>query len=300
MKSNNFIDENGDAQIINDEFMYHGVNLVTVKDKSNKLEVYEPCYGTKVQTGKYDILFSVNNKLNEIGKDLDEHSYFKESCENEKNYLPEIAFNIIKGNKKIRNILWNKIFSEKIEKLRASVMDKVKKGVAIGIAFAACTCFAPKLAAEGNNIDIQQTEIKHFSNTINYYQKVYQANVIGVNEIVHMLNEDAKEIIHENFPLLKEGTKRYNQKMAAIMKELSTSDFGYNYLNEKFFNGGSRLSVEDSSDDMFEGSFYSGSNVLVTAEANRYIYDVQKGNINPKIENNQIKNQKTIDYVHGI
>ena len=292
-----FIDENGFTKVINDKFSYHGVELVTVKNSDNKLEVFEPAYGVQIQEGQYDILFSTNHKLGEISKDLDERSVFKKSCESENNYLPEIAFNVIKENKSLKNPLFNKSFVEKVENLRQKVMQKVSKGVAIGFAFAVCASFAPKLSAQTFNVSYNQPTIKHIESPADYYKELYGSTIIDLNNIQHMLNEDAKSIIKENYPNLKESSKQYSKVLSSTIKELATSSFGYNYLNDKFMKMGSRLSVEDNTDEMFEASFFSDSNVLVLAEANRYISDVGHGKIEPKLEINQTQSKHKISEI---
>lgn len=188
-----FIDENGNKKLINDTFDYHGVEFVTVRDNRNMLTVYEPAYGVEVKTGKYDQLFSLNNKLDEIAKDIDQRANYKESCEFEKNYLGEIALDVIKNDKHVKNKSFNQKFVEKLETLRKQVLEKSKKGIAIGIAFAACACFAPKLAAQQNNFSISSTTIEHgtlYDNLVGEPKQQAVKDTIDILNIIEQAKAD--------------------------------------------------------------------------------------------------------------
>lgn len=293
----NFIDENGNRKLINDRFDYHGVEFVTVKDERNMLTVYEPAYGVEVKTGKYDQLFSLNNKLDEIAKDIDQRANYKESCEFEKNYLGEIALDVIKNNKQMKNKSFNQKFVEKLEKLRRQVLEKSKKGIAIGVAFAACCCFAPKLAAESNhNISVKSVSIAQYDNPVDYYKDHIALNVIEIKDFQHELNREAKDLIKEYYPNLKESNKKYE----SILRETIV---GLCEDNETLWKYGNSRSMVEDEKNSYSAFYFSDTMTLLTAECVAYKNMVKNREIDPVLEINkqeQIqKKNKSIDSGRG-
>ena len=297
-----FINDNGIKLKINDKFSYHGVDLVTVKNNFNRLEVYEPAYGVKLLTGTYNIKSSENNKTDKIGKDLDALAAYSDKCNHEKNYLPEIAFDIIENNKQVKNKSFNKMFIEKIEQLRSVILDKIKKGMTIGFAFTLCTSFAPKLAADTPITQIKQASVSQY-NPVDFYKEKMARNVIDIETVSHHLNEDAKAYLKERKPYLKETDKRYAAILSETIKDFATSTFAYNYMDQKFGNGYKPFVMMDE-DDSSTVIFYKNTGTLVLSEAQQYVLKIANGEVKPKLELNinSIKQQeinKNNDYGRG-
>lgn len=278
-----FIDENGTKQKVNDRFSYHGVELVTVKNKYNRLEVYEPAYGTRLQAGTYDILFSLNRKVNEIGDDLDLVSTFSDKCREEKNYLPQIAFEVIEKNKQVKNREINRKFVEKVEALRNVIKEKVKKGLAVGFAFVMCASFMPKLAAETPGVQPKYVSMAQYQNPVDYYRENIAKNVIDIKAVKHSLNEDAKAYLRKTQPGLKETNKKYPAALTKTIRDFATSTFAYNYLDQRFGKGEKPFVMMDE-DYGSTVIFYRNTGNLVLPEVQGYVRKVANGSVEPELE----------------
>lgn len=282
---------------------YHGVTLVASPSATadNGFALYEPAYGIRImdEPGKGFFRFNDNAEKKDTEKAvanfLDKESSKLESCQEEGNYLGQVAFDIIANNREVKNKEHNKPFQEKVENLRKNVMEKLKKGVAITVAFAACACFAPKLAAQEGSMSVKTVSIGQYENPVEYYVNHKASNVVTLDDFAHMLNEDAKSLIKESYPKMKESNKNYKPLLEETIKELC-NPMG-NYLFKKF--GNSRLSVEDNTND-YSAFFYSETGTLLSAQASEYRAQVAHGEISPKLEiNTDVSKKKNIDSGRG-
>lgn len=292
-----FIDENGNRKLINDRFDYHGVEFVTVKDERNMLTVYEPAYGVEVKTGKYDQLFSLNRKFNEIADDIDRCSIYKESCEFEKNWLGEIAMDVIKNDKRVKNKRFNQKFVEKLENLRKQVLEKSKKGIAIGIAFAACCCFAPRLSADAVKVSLTHENYYSYENPAERFIKMAD-KIIDVEQLQHDLNVMSKEYIKATNPKMKETSKNYEELLKNTIVRFCAEKEVYKLY------GNNGLSVDDSRNDSYSAMYFKDSNKFMTADCFEYLSKVKYKEIEPVLEVNGTKQEhkkvKTVESVRGL
>lgn len=256
----------------NNVFDYHGVSLVSlpVTEKANAIRVYEPAYGIDVFGN--DMPGSAQSSL------LDAMAKGKESCQYEGNYLGEVAFNIIANDRQVKNPEYNKPFQEKIESMRKNVLAKIRKGVAITVAFAAVACFSPKLSAE-SSLTVKTVGMAQYDNPVVYYAENKASDVVTLEDFSHMLNEDAKSAIRQAYPKMKESDKKYKGLLESTIKTFCDSSSGY--LEKKF--GSSRISVDDNNCD-YAAFFFSDSGVLLSAEAVEYRAKVNRGTVSPDLE----------------
>lgn len=200
----------------NDFYDYHGVSLVVSKDNQDRgdYHLYEPAYGIDVlnQSVSFNPKSSHEEKEKTISSHLDKESEKLDACKTEGNYLGQIAFDIIANNKKVKNPEYNKPFQEKIENLRKNVMEKLKKGVAITVAFAACACFAPKLSAEQGNFSIEQTAIEQgtlYDTTVGEPKQQAVKDTVEILNIIEQAKADGK-ITNDEMNVMNSRIKAFN------------------------------------------------------------------------------------------
>ena len=298
----NFIDENGNLIEIEKTFSYHGVELAAVKNGENRVEVFEPAYGTKLDVGSYEKRLAYEDDGERIRRNLDRISGTKNSCEMEKNFLPEIAFSVIRDDKKAMNRAFNRTFVEKVEALRQAVKAKVKKGMVLGMAFAVCACAMPKLSAESYDIgmdgSIQPTIISmsQFSTEEDYYRHCAFVKVVDVDSVKKSLEKDALELFKEDYPKLKEGTKKYVKtlkenfpeyvKYVAEGEETDLPGVKRPYYWKFAPSLGSIMDLDNGK------ALLLGNHCLITSGAKEYIENVKSGKIQQNIEVSQDKTAK--------
>lgn len=199
---------------------YHGVTLVASPSATadNGFALYEPAYGIRImdEPGKGFFRFNDNAEKKDTEKAvanfLDKESSKLESCQEEGNYLGQVAFDIIANNREVKNKEHNKPFQEKIENLRKNVMEKLKKGVAITVAFAACACFAPKLSAEQGNFSIEQTAIEQgtlYDTTVGEPKQQAVKDTVEILNIIEQAKADGK-ITNDEMNVMNSRIKAFN------------------------------------------------------------------------------------------
>lgn len=152
----------GDRISVDGIFKYHDVSLITTSGpEKGTVSVYEPAYGCRIDS------FPKSFGTEDIIGRLDEKSLRDDNCRFEMNILPSVAADIIKNNLEFRN-QYNFDFIMKIEAMRKRVNEKIRRGVAIKIAIAACLV-GVTLGAGTSHVMHHSEEAAHTHDKLNYY-----------------------------------------------------------------------------------------------------------------------------------
>lgn len=268
-----FIDENDKRKAFGsqDVFDYHGTSLIKINDRySDSVHVFEPAYGIDISGKPFSSDISPA-ALDSLSENLD-------SCRHEGNYLGDIAFNIIANDRHVKNPDFNKPFQEKVEALRRKILSKLRRGVAVAVAFAAVACASPKLSAE-SSLTVKTVGMAQYDNPVVYYAENNASDVITLEDFTHMLNEDAKTALKQAYPRMKETDKKFKGLLESTIKTFCDSSSGY--LEKKF--GSARFSVEDIDSD-YTAFFFKDSGILLSSAAVEYKTKVSRDIISPDLE----------------
>lgn len=135
---------------------YHGLSLVERKTKESdkSYSLVEPAYEVNVMSCKGHFIPELAQNL------LDEKSKKIDMCKDTKNFIPVIAFTILKDNLPVVNKKWNEKFVDKIESLKKSIKRNPKKIVLAAVAAASIFTSMPAFAKSKSDKNMNNSKIE--------------------------------------------------------------------------------------------------------------------------------------------